>query len=158
MCMYIIQAYVLLSPQDFFTRGGSVVIETLNSLLGDLRADGKVMAMRLFETCLRASPQQGTELIRPLLLRIFEYVNAFYERIAPYGDIENVIRVMYNRSVYNGDEYPMVMTMHLTIVARVLLGSRDIFVQVRNTVLCATFICIHHIKTRPVKMGKCFCR
>lgn len=38
----------------------------------------------------------------------------------------------FDRSVYNGEEYPMVMTMNLSIVARVLLGSRDIFVQVRK--------------------------
>lgn len=37
-----------------------------------------------------------------------------------------------NRRVYNGEEYPLVMTMNLSIVARVLLGSRDIFVQVNR--------------------------
>lgn len=72
LCLYIIQAYVLLNPQDFFTYRGSVVIETLKALLSDLRADGRVMALRLFEICLRASPQQGAELIRPILLKIFE--------------------------------------------------------------------------------------
>ncbi|EFN85422.1 Importin-11 [Harpegnathos saltator] len=105
LCLYIIQAYVLLSPQDFFTQWGSVVIEILKELLSDLRSDGLVMAMKVFETCLRASPQQGTELIKPVLPKIFE-------------------------TVYIGEEYPMVMTMYLSIVARVLLVSRDIFVQV----------------------------
>lgn len=39
-----------------------------------------------------------------------------------------------NRRVYNGEEYPgpLVMTMNLSIVARVLLGARDIFVQVKE--------------------------
>lgn len=75
LCLYIIQAYVLLSPQDFFSHRGAVVIETLQTLLGDLRVDSRIMAMRLFETCLRASPQHGAELIMPLLIGIFEYVN-----------------------------------------------------------------------------------
>ncbi|XP_071559337.1 importin-11 isoform X1 [Temnothorax nylanderi] len=105
LCLYIIQMYVLLSPQDFFTQRGSVVIESLKTLLSDLRSEGRVMMLRLFEICLRTSPQQGAELIKPVLLKIFE-------------------------SVYNSDEYPLVMTMNLSIVARVLLGSRDIFVQV----------------------------
>lgn len=49
-----------------------MVIEALKALLSDLRAEGKVMALRLFEVCLRASPQQGAELIKPILLKIFE--------------------------------------------------------------------------------------
>ncbi|XP_011635058.1 importin-11 [Pogonomyrmex barbatus] len=105
LCLYIIQVYVLLSPQDFFTQRGSVVIESLKTLLSDLRSEGRVMVLKLFEICLRTSPQQGAELIKPVLLKIFE-------------------------RVYYADEYSLVMTMHLSIVARVLLGSRDIFVQV----------------------------
>lgn len=105
LCLYIIQVYVLLSPQDFFTQRGSVVIESLKTLLSDLRSEGRAMVLRLFEICLRTSPQQGAELIKPVLLKIFE-------------------------TVYNGDEYHLVMAMNLSIVARVLLGSRDIFVQV----------------------------
>ncbi|XP_043499006.1 importin-11 [Polistes fuscatus] len=105
LCLYILQAYVLLSPQEFLCQRGMVIIETLRSLLGDLGWEGIVAAMRLFETCLKASPEQGAELIKPLLMKIFE-------------------------SVYKGEEYPMVMTMCLSIVARVLLCCRNIFVQV----------------------------
>ncbi|XP_020288528.1 importin-11 isoform X2 [Pseudomyrmex gracilis] len=104
-CLYIIQAYVLLSPQDFFTQRGSVVIETLRSLLCDLRSEGRVMALGLFESCLKVSPQQGAMLIKPSLPKIFESVNSDEESL-------------------------MVTTVNLSIIARVLLGSRDIFVQV----------------------------
>ncbi|XP_012055952.1 PREDICTED: importin-11 [Atta cephalotes] len=105
LCLYIIQMYVLLSPQDFFTQRSTVIIESLKTLLSDLRSEGRVMVLKLFEICLRTSPQQGAELIKPVLLKIFE-------------------------SVYYGDEYSSVMTMQLSVVARVLLGSRDIFVQI----------------------------
>ncbi|KAK2588464.1 hypothetical protein KPH14_004450 [Odynerus spinipes] len=74
LCLYILQAYVLLSPQEFLCQRGTVIIETLRSLLGDLRSEGIVIAMRLFETCLRASPEQGAELIKPLLIKIFENI------------------------------------------------------------------------------------
>ncbi|XP_015591574.1 importin-11 isoform X2 [Cephus cinctus] len=107
LCMYIVQAYVLLSPQEFLGEWGTVVVDTLKSVLTDLRSEGIVMAMQLVETCLRALPHQGAPLIKPLLNRIFE-------------------------SVYKGEEYPMVMAMYLSIVARVLLISRDIFIQVVN--------------------------
>ncbi|XP_046626086.1 importin-11 [Neodiprion virginianus] len=105
LCLYIVQAYILLSPQEFLGDRGAVVVATLGSIIGDLRSEGIVMAMRLVETCLRALSHQGAQLIKPLLTKIFE-------------------------SVYKGEEYPMVMSMYLSIVARVLLVSRDIFVQV----------------------------
>ncbi|XP_011865006.1 PREDICTED: importin-11 [Vollenhovia emeryi] len=124
LCLYVIQVYILLSPQDFFTQRGSVVIESLKSLLSDLRSEGKVMVLRLFEICLRASPQQGAELIKTVLLKIFE-------------------------GVYNGEEYPLVMTMNLSIVARVLLGSRDMFVQIISDLTQSI-----GTETRDVVLGK----
>lgn len=47
---------------------------------------------------------------------------------------------MFNRKVYNGEEYPLVMTMNLSIIARVLLGSRDIFVQVKKISIDYNFV------------------
>lgn len=72
LCLYIVQAYVLLSPQEFLSDRGTVVVATLNSILGDLIPDGIVETMRLLETCLRALPHQGAQLIKPMLTKIFE--------------------------------------------------------------------------------------
>ncbi|XP_033230848.1 importin-11 isoform X2 [Belonocnema kinseyi] len=105
LCLYIIQAYVFLSPQEFLRENGTVIIDTLRSILGDLRPEEVLMVMRLFEACLKASPQQATQVLKPLLPRIFE-------------------------SVYKGEEYPQVMSMYLSIVARVFLNSREMFVEV----------------------------
>lgn len=105
LCLYIIKAYVLLNPQEFFSERGSVIIETLKTLLGDLKSEGIVMAMKLFERCLRVSPQQGAELIKSVLTTTFE-------------------------NIYQGVEHMMVMTMSLSIAARILLYSRDIFLQI----------------------------
>ncbi|XP_012282091.1 importin-11 [Orussus abietinus] len=105
LCLYIIQAYVLLSPQEFLGEWGAVIVDTLRSLVGDLRSEGIVMVMRVFETCLRALSQQGPQLMKPLLFKIF-------------------------KGVYEGEEHPMVMLMYLSIMARVLLSSKDVFVQV----------------------------
>lgn len=65
------------------------------------------MIMRLLEQCLRALPERGVLLIQPLLKTIFE-------------------------SVYNGNEYPMMMTMYLAIVARVILDSKTAFLECVN--------------------------
>ncbi|XP_012521564.2 importin-11 [Monomorium pharaonis] len=126
LCLYIIQAYVLLSPQDFFTQRGSVIIESLKTLFNDLRTEGRVMMLILFEICLRASPQQGAELLKPILPRIFE-------------------------RVYNDDDETQAsaMAMYTSIVARVLLSSRDIFVQIIND-LAQTI----GTETRDVVLGK----
>ncbi|XP_031781070.1 uncharacterized protein LOC100116824 isoform X2 [Nasonia vitripennis] len=104
LCLYILHAYVLLNPQQFFSNETSTVVESLNSLLGDLRSEGIVMIMQFFELCLRVDLRNGTEFIRPILLRIFE-------------------------CVYNGDEHPMVLTVYLCIIARILLNSQVFFVQ-----------------------------
>ena len=49
-----------------------MIIESLNTLFSDLRTDGRVMTLRLFEICLRALPQQGSELLKSILPRIFK--------------------------------------------------------------------------------------
>ncbi|CAK9800995.1 IPO11, partial [Anthophora plagiata] len=103
--LYIVQAYIILSPQEFLSQRGAVIIETLRSLLGDLNTDGTVMTMTVFELCLCASPRQGAELIKPVLITIFE-------------------------NIYRGEEIMLMMTMYLSIAARVLWFYKDIFIQV----------------------------
>ncbi|XP_006559929.1 importin-11 isoform X2 [Apis laboriosa] len=105
LCLYIVQAYVILSPQEFLSQRGAVIIETLRSILGDLNPEGAVMTMTVFELCLCASPRQGAELIKPVLITIFE-------------------------NMYREEEVMMTMTMYLSIVARVLWFYKDIFIQV----------------------------
>lgn len=104
-CFYIIQAYTLLAPDAFLQMYGSDVVSTCLYLLTDMRSEGIVMTMRLLELCIRANPDIGIEKIKPALPNIF-------------------------KAVFDGEEYPMVMSMYLSIVARVLLISQEIFSQV----------------------------
>ncbi|XP_043518206.1 importin-11 [Frieseomelitta varia] len=105
LCLFIVQAYIILSPQEFLSQRGAIIIETLRSLLGDLNSEGAVMTMTVFELCLCASPRQGVELIKPVLITIFE-------------------------NMYKEEEVMMTMTMYLSIVARILWFYKDIFIQV----------------------------
>ncbi|PSN49429.1 Importin-11 [Blattella germanica] len=104
-CFYIIQANILLSPDEFLKVYGTMIICSCNDMLSDMRSDGIVMTMRLVEMCLRAAPNVATELVKPMLPRIFQ-------------------------DIYRGEEYPMVMSMYLSIMGRILLCSRDVFSQV----------------------------
>ncbi|XP_049837055.1 importin-11 isoform X1 [Schistocerca gregaria] len=103
-CYYIIQASVLLGPEQFLKTYGEVIINLCNDMLADMRSEGVIMTMRLVETCLRAAPTLFPEILEPMLPRIFE-------------------------AIYRGEDYPMVMSMYLSIMARVLLCSRDVFSQ-----------------------------
>ncbi|XP_034176418.1 importin beta11 isoform X1 [Osmia lignaria lignaria] len=105
LCLYIVQAYVVLNPQEFLSQRGALIIETLRSLLGDLRAEGILMIMIVLEICLCASPRQSAELIKPVLIYIFE-------------------------NAYKGEDSIKLMTMYLSIIARVLWFYKDIFIQI----------------------------
>ncbi|KDR15146.1 importin-11 [Zootermopsis nevadensis] len=104
-CFYIIQANILLSPEEFLNVYGEIIVSSCSDMLSDMRSEGIVMTMRLVEMCLRASPNIATDLVKPMLPRIFE-------------------------AIYQGEAYPMVMSMYLSIMARILLCSRDVFSQV----------------------------
>ncbi|XP_053596445.1 importin-11 [Microplitis demolitor] len=103
----IIQAYVLLSPRDFAGELGRRVIEGIRSIMSDLHSQDSLPVMELLETILRVAPEQGAQLIKPILTKIFKLV-------------------------YLGEEYQliMVMSMGLIITSRVLLNTRDVFAQV----------------------------
>lgn len=105
VCLYIIQAYLLLSPQEFLTGQGLSVVESLRSMLTDLGAEGIIMVMRTLELSLKVNPTHGVQFIKPFLVGIFE-------------------------NLYRGEEQPMLLTMYLSIAARVLLISRDVFNEV----------------------------
>ncbi|KAG8311858.1 Importin-11 [Homalodisca vitripennis] len=84
------------------THYGEALIRNCVYLLSDMRNEGIIMTMRLLELCLRANPSRSIMLLEPILPQAFQ-------------------------SVYQGEEYPMVMAMYLSIIARVLLISRETF-------------------------------
>ncbi|KAG8035764.1 hypothetical protein G9C98_001420 [Cotesia typhae] len=103
----IIQAYILLSPQNFVGELGSRIIKGIKSIMSDLRSQDALPVMELLETILRVAPEQGAQLIKPILTKIFKLVYL--------GEEDQVI---------------MMMSMGLIITSRVLLNARDIFAQV----------------------------
>ncbi|KAL1117813.1 hypothetical protein AAG570_004128 [Ranatra chinensis] len=107
LCVYIIQAYVVLSPDEFLQVYGQAIVNLCADLLTDLLSEGVVMILSLLELFIKANPTLSVNLLKPLLPKIFEVI-------------------------YKGDELPMVMSVYLSILARVLLASKEIFIQTTN--------------------------
>nr|XP_012153826.1 PREDICTED: importin-11 isoform X2 [Megachile rotundata] len=110
LCSHIVQAYVILDPQEFLRQRGAIIIETFRSLLGDMGTDEIFTTMTVFETCLCALHRQGAELIKPVLIHVFENV---YNGEDPDKSLKSII-------------------MYLSIMARILWLYKDIFIQVIN--------------------------
>lgn len=69
--LYIIQSYILLNPSAFLYRHGKDIVKCCQYLLSDMRSEGTVMVMKLYEDCLRCKPDIALELLRPALPNIF---------------------------------------------------------------------------------------
>ena len=81
---------------------GVVVVQELSSQYTDLQDEGVLMILRLVETWLRAGPPNTHQILEPLLLTIMEAVHA-------------------------GTDFPMLMSLHLSILSRLVLSSHQLF-------------------------------
>ncbi|CAH1155509.1 unnamed protein product [Phaedon cochleariae] len=122
-CLIICQVHLLLAPELVMRTNGMQVIQICDNLMPDLKNEGIVILMRLVEVYIRASPLLGSETTLPILPRIFQ-------------------------RIYCSEEYPMLMSMYLCILSRVLLSSHEIFTRVLNNVAQA------HNETDQTTLGK----
>ncbi|XP_072393190.1 importin-11-like [Diabrotica undecimpunctata] len=104
-CLLISLVHLLLAPELIMRTQGVQLMQVCDGLMGDLKNEGIVMLMRLVETFLRASPTLGAETTLPILPRIFE-------------------------KIYVGESYPMLLSMYLCVMSRVLLSSHEVFTRV----------------------------
>ncbi|XP_023294362.2 importin-11 [Lucilia cuprina] len=103
--LVLIQAYILLDAHAFLERYGRSFIDFCNRMFDDIRPEGISLMLKVLEICLKTDASYGLELVRPLLPYIF-------------------------RQVYSNKDFPMLMGMYLTMVARVLLISQQVFMEV----------------------------
>ena len=100
--IYILQAYVLLCPMRIMETIGPTVVMELSSQYHDLQDEGVLMILRLVETWLKAGPPNTHQILEPLLVTVMKAVHA-------------------------GSDYPMLMSLHLSILSRLVLASHDLF-------------------------------
>ncbi|XP_017466077.1 PREDICTED: importin-11 [Rhagoletis zephyria] len=103
--LILIQAYILLDSHTFLERYGMEFVQFCTRMFDDLRPEGIALMLKVFETCLKSDANYGLELVRPALPYIF-------------------------KQVYLDKEFPMLMSMYLMMVARVLLISQSVFTAV----------------------------
>lgn len=107
LCLQITTAYTLLCPQQFLAKYGTRLIETFRSMMADLKNEAIVLVLRAVEMILRVLPSEGAALIQPLL--------------------PGMVKI-----VAEGDQYPNVMSMYLSVVARLVLYAEPIFTWIVN--------------------------
>ncbi|XP_071542767.1 importin-11-like [Panulirus ornatus] len=120
LCLQITTAYTLLCPQQFLSKYGSRLIETFSSLLTDMKNEGMVLVLRAVEMILRVLPSEGASLVQPLLPSMI-------------------------KAVAEGDQYPMVMSMYLSVVARLVLYAEHIFTWAINQVSIIKLVSVKKI-------------
>ncbi|KAL4717034.1 hypothetical protein ACJJTC_016921 [Scirpophaga incertulas] len=105
--MYIMQAYTLLCPEEFHTGAGGKCMALLDDMLADMRIEGIITVLKMAEVCVSVTfPEKntflGVKVIWPILIRVI-------------------------RLILEGDDLPMVLSLQLCLVSRVILLSTDLF-------------------------------
>ncbi|CAH0718140.1 unnamed protein product, partial [Brenthis ino] len=105
--VYIMQAYALLCPEEFFTGAGAKCMATLDDMLSDMRTEGVITVLKMAEICISVSfPERnaflGVKVIWPTLIRVIH-------------------------CLLEGDDLPMVLAVQLCLLSRVILLSSDLF-------------------------------
>lgn len=103
--LVLIQAYILLDAHSFLERYGRSFVEFCSRMFDDIRPEGIILMVKVLEVCLITDANFGLQLVRPALPYIF-------------------------KQVYLNKDFPMLMGMYLTMVARVLLISQQVFMEV----------------------------
>ncbi|XP_033253113.1 importin-11-like [Drosophila miranda] len=103
--LQLIHAYILLDAQAYLSRYGEAFVDYCRRSFEDIRVEGIIAMLRIFETCLKTDASMGLRLVRPALPFVFQQVCL-------------------------KQEYPMTMGWYLTIVARTLLIDQAVFMSV----------------------------
>lgn len=102
--LFVIKSYIFLDGNAYLSKFGNELVSCCYTLLNDLRPDGIVLIMKVFETIIRSDVASGVNILRPVLPYIF-------------------------KQVFEGNCYPMVFGSYITILARVFLYDQNLFVE-----------------------------
>ncbi|CAK1580830.1 unnamed protein product [Parnassius mnemosyne] len=105
--VYIMQAYTLLCPEEYFLGAGAKCMALLDDMLSDMRTEGIITVLKMAEICISVTfPERnaflGVKVIWPILIRVI-------------------------RCLLEGDDLPMVLSVQLCLLSRVILLSSDLF-------------------------------
>lgn len=105
--IYIMQAYTLLSPEEFLLGAGGRCMTLLEELLADLRVEGVTAILKMAEICINVMyPDKnillGVKVVWPIILRII-------------------------RTLLDSEDLPLILSVQLSLLSRIILISTDVF-------------------------------
>ncbi|CAH0385174.1 unnamed protein product [Bemisia tabaci] len=119
ICLLIVQAYVILAPEQFLKVCGEKVVESLMYILTDLKTEGVVMVLRVYEMFLRVNPSLSMQLLTIVQPEIA-------------GERKPALTIVFEGVYHCKETEYMAITMYLSIVSRVLLFSKEVFAEMMN--------------------------
>lgn len=102
ICLKVTEGYIYLGGIEFMQRYAEVMEKSFMSLLSDLRTEGIILVLKVINLVFRAYPQEGPRVFSSMLPGFLQ-------------------------SVLIADEHPMVMSIHVTLFARIILQNQEFF-------------------------------
>uniref|UniRef100_A0A8I5ZYN9 Importin-11 n=1 Tax=Rattus norvegicus TaxID=10116 RepID=A0A8I5ZYN9_RAT len=106
-CFKIINGYIFLSSTEFLQTYAAGLCQSFYELLPEITTEGQVQVLKVVENTLKVNPVLGPQM---------------FQQILPY-----VFRV-----VIEGERYPVVMSIYLAVMGRVLLQNASFFSSLLN--------------------------
>ncbi|XP_041464920.1 importin-11-like [Lytechinus variegatus] len=104
-CLQIISSYVVLGKEQFMQSHGQTVASCTTGIVSELRTEGIAAVLKTIETVFKVFPMEGPRLFESYLPTVFE-------------------------EILNKDTYPMVMTMHVSLLSRIIIKNQDYFFSI----------------------------
>ncbi|XP_062597784.1 importin-11-like [Saccostrea cucullata] len=99
-CLKIIEAYLLLCPQQFMHHFCNSLASSLHGLMKDIREDGQILILRVVEVALKLFPKEGPDIFMNMFVSIVD-------------------------SILKDKNQSMLVSMNLTLFGRVVLQNQE---------------------------------
>ncbi|KAH3830258.1 hypothetical protein DPMN_103499 [Dreissena polymorpha] len=98
----VIEDYLLLGPTEFMEHYSGTLVKSFASLITDLRTEGVMLVLSVIELVFKCFPSEGPQVFISMLPG-------------------------FVKPLLNQDEHPMVMSIYITLVARIALQNQEYF-------------------------------
>ncbi|MCL4130242.1 UNVERIFIED_CONTAM: hypothetical protein GTU68_066007, partial [Idotea baltica] len=102
LCLQITNAYIVLCPQMFLAKYGMNLVGTFRYLITDLKSEGLVLVLKCIEMMVRVLPQESAQLLQTIFPTLI-------------------------RTIIQDNLFPMVLSMYLSLIARLVLYAEPTF-------------------------------
>ncbi|XP_793829.2 importin-11 isoform X2 [Strongylocentrotus purpuratus] len=104
-CLLIISSYVILGKEQFMQSHGQTVATCTTGIVAELRTEGVTVVLKTIETVFKMFPIEGPHFFESYLPKVLE-------------------------EILSKDIYPMLMTMYVSLLCRIIIKNQDYFFSV----------------------------